>query len=65
MNTGIRTAIPELIVTGEIHISFGEVRVALSDGTYQVPEIRFKSGVNILTVNGTGELTVTYQEAIL
>ena len=38
VNTGIRTAIPELIVTGEIHISFGEVRVALSDGTYQVPE---------------------------
>lgn len=65
VNTGVKTVTPELKVTGTVNIKFDNANLSLSDGTYKVPELRFKSGLTVLTVSGTGTLVVTYREAIL
>lgn len=66
VNAERRTVIPTFTVTGgTVNIEFGTVKVSLAAGTYQVPEIKFKTGTNLLTLYGTGSIEITWREAIL
>lgn len=65
VNSGVKTVIPELKVTGDITLQFGTTNVSLSDGSYKLANLLLKTGTTKLIVGGSGSLTVTYKEAIL
>ncbi len=65
INTGGKTVVPEFQITGSVLIEFDTGSVSLDDGTYKVPEIKFKTGPNLLTLSGTGSIRITYKEALL
>ena len=60
-----RNVIPTLVLDAAMQIEFNDTTYSLSSGTYQIPEIEFVEGINVLTVTGAGTITVTYQEASL
>lgn len=64
-NIGRKTVIPTIVVTDTANITFGSTNVALSAGTYKLPALSLKTGVNPIKVSGTGTLTLTYREAVL
>lgn len=65
LNTGRKTIIPTLIVSNTVNITFGSTSVSLSAGTYQLPALTLKTGSNVITVKGSGTLTLEYREAVL
>ena len=65
VNTGVKTVVPMLKVTGSINLEFDSLKIALSEGVFKVPELRLATGLKILTVSGNGALSVIYREAIL
>lgn len=65
VNVGVRTVIPEITVAGTVNIEFGTLKVSLSDGTYLVTDLKFKTGINLLILSGSGTVTITYREAVL
>lgn len=65
INKGRKTIIPELVVTGSVNIEYGTLKLALDTGTYKATDLIFKTGTHLLTVYGSGELTVKYREAVL
>lgn len=61
-----RRVIPTLTFSAAMTIEFEENTYSFSAGTYKNINIEFKQGENIITiVEGSGTLTVTYQEAKL
>lgn len=64
-NSGVKTVMPEITVTGSITITFGDFQTTLQTGTYKLLELTFKTGIHILKVNGTGTLELRWREAIL
>ena len=65
VNLGAKTVVPELVVEGAVNIEYDSTSVALTTGTYKIASLRFKTGTKILTVSGSGTLTVKYREAFL
>ena len=69
INNGRRAVVPTIKVSGSASVKFKvgqEVRTwALSAGEYTLPDIYLKSGSAPLTYSGTGEITLTYREAVL
>lgn len=68
VNTGRRTAVPVLVVTGEgsLNLQFGTASWALGAGTYQLPDMLLTQGTHEVTYSGEGmTLTATYREAVL
>lgn len=53
---------PTFTIDAEFNIVFGEISITHSAGTFTVPEIQFVAGNNSVTFNGTGNVTVQYQE---
>lgn len=64
-NAGIKTVIPTITVSGEIHIKYGTYQTSLSTGTFKLLELRFKTGVHIMELSGTGTISIEWQEAII
>jgi hypothetical protein len=62
-NNGVKTLYPEITVTGSVNLKFKGGRVALTDGSYKISDLRLYSGVNIIEVSGSGAITFTYKEA--
>ena len=58
-----KTLCPSLLVTGSVNIIYNGVTTALTTGTYKIPDIKLRQGVNIIGVSGTGSVTFTYREA--
>lgn len=68
VNTGRRTAVPVLTVTGDgsLNLQFGAASWSLGAGTYQLPDIILTQGNHEVTYSGNGmALTATYREAVL
>ncbi len=64
-NSGRKTVIPTVVVDDTASIVFGTTSLALSAGTYQIPALKVASGVNTITVSGSGNLALSYREAVL
>lgn len=67
-NSGRRLAIPELTITGDnasVLLEFGNLSVALGDGTTILPDLSLPHGDTLLTYSGTGTLQIKYREAVL
>ena len=64
-----KPVVPSITVTAETTVKWGEATWTLSLGTHLVPEITLAEGENTLkaklTADGTGSITVTYQEGSL
>lgn len=58
-------AIPTFTIDGNISITFNGEKVSLSTGTYTVERIQFRGGVNVLTISGSGKVTIEYQEGAI
>lgn len=68
VNTGRRTAVPVLVVSGDgsLNLQFGTASWALGAGIYQLPDLILTQGGHEVTYSGAGmSLTATYREAVL
>lgn len=65
VNTGRKTVTPTLVVTDTVNITFGSTSLEISAGTYQLPALKLTSGVNTISVYGSGTLSLSYREAVL
>ena len=64
-NNGVKTLSPTVTVTGSVSIGYNGKIVRLTTGTHRITDIKLYRGVNIVTVSGTGSVTLTYREADL
>lgn len=64
-NSGRRTVVPVIQITGEVSLVYGTYTWTLGAGTYQLPDLTVPQGGVLITYSGTGALTFTYREAVL
>jgi hypothetical protein len=64
-NNGAKSLTPIVVVTGDIEIIHNEKNYSLTDGTYQIPDVKLYQGVNVIGVTGSGSVTFSYREAEL
>lgn len=69
INNGRKSVVPTIKVTGSVNLRFttgAETRTwALSAGEYILADIYLKTGSAPLYYSGTGQVTLTYREAVL
>lgn len=68
INNGRRAIVPTITITGQgasVLLAYGTVSVALSAGTYKLPDLLLIPGRHALTYSGTGTAVVSYREAVL
>lgn len=72
VNSGRLTVVPDLVLTGDTSLAYGDYSWTLSAGKYTLPELCLTPGegfnapgVHPLTYSGTGTITITYREAVL
>lgn len=70
INNGRLSVVPAITVTGgDVSLKFstetGTLTWALSPGEYIIGDIYLKSGSATLVYSGTGQITLTYREAVL
>lgn len=72
VNYGRLALVPKLAVTGDVNLQYGVSSWALSTGEYILPELYLtpgenfgQAGIHELTYSGTGNITITYREAVL
>ena len=63
-NTRMPT-IPQITITGSISLVYEGMKYNMDEGVYQIPEITFFEGRNILTVSGTGSIKFQYRRGQL
>lgn len=67
-NAGRRMVVPQVVVTGDgasVLIERGTVSLALSRGTYKLPDLLLETGDTLIKYSGTGIAKFTYREAVL
>lgn len=67
-NNGRMTVVPLLTVEGDgasVRLVFGAASWVLGPGTYQLPDLRLPQGSHELTYSGSGDIGLTYREAVL
>jgi hypothetical protein len=71
-NYGRLAVVPTVAVTGEVRIVYSGSSWALSKGEYTLPELYLtpgqglgRPGVHSIKYSGSGNLTITYREAVL
>lgn len=65
INNDRMTTVPEITCTDNILITFEGNTFSINKGTHKTLDILFKEGLNLLTVEGTGTITLKYQEGSL
>jgi len=72
LNYGRLAVVPDITVTGEVRIGYGEASWTLSAGEYTTPELYLTPGkglglpgVHNITYSGSGSITIAYREAVL
>jgi hypothetical protein len=69
-NTGRRTVAPEVTVTGTgasflIECEALGLSLALSPGTYKLPDLLLRPGNTLIKYSGSGQAVISYREAVL
>ena len=64
-NFGVKTLTPMITVSGTIKITHNGGEANLTNGTYRITDIRLKTGVNVVSLSGSGTVTFAYKEADL
>lgn len=64
-NNGVKSLTPIVVVTGDIEIIYNDKNYSLTDGTYQIPDVKLYQGVNVIGVTGSGSVAFSYREAEL
>lgn len=64
-NAARLAVVPKIDVTGDVTLSYGSIRRALSSGTYQLPELYLTPGEHRVSCTGSGTVAFTYREAVL
>lgn len=65
VNTGRKTVVPVVEVTGNVDLVYGAYTWTLTEGTYQLPDFVLRTGEHQLTYSGAGTIKITYREAVL
>jgi phage-related protein len=66
-NRGYKFINPTVTVEGSgssVTLTYGTTSKLLTAGSYKFPDFRFSPGVNSITVSGTGDVTISFREAI-
>lgn len=64
-NNGARTSCPTITITGLVTIVIDGKATNLTAGTYRLTGLKFYTGVNEVTIYGSGSATFSYEEADL
>ena len=64
-NNGVKTLSPIITVVGSVDLTYNGIKTPLTYGTYKIPDIKLRQGVNVIGVSGNGSVTFTYKEADL
>lgn len=64
-NNGVKTLCPIITVTGTVGITYNGTTTPLTNGSYQISDIKLRQGVNSIRVSGNGSVTFSYREADL
>ncbi len=67
-NSGRLVVVPTITITGDaadVTLKYGNYSMAMSAGTYTWTTLVLTPGNHDLTYSGTGEITITYREAVL
>ena len=64
-NSGRRTLIPTVTVTGTVNLTIGTSKVSLGAGTYKLTSLILRPGSNVVGVSGSGSITFTYREGVI
>lgn len=64
-NDGYKIVTPTLEVSNTCTIRYAGVDYTLTEGTFVVPDIKFKPGITEIRVKGSGSLVMSYREGIL
>lgn len=56
---------PVITARGNININYAGVGFSLKTGTYEIPEITFREGINRLKVSGNGSVRLEYRKGKL
>ena len=64
-NSGRKTVVPVLNITGEVLLECGDLSWELDPGTYQLPDLIVPRGGVEVRYSGTGDILISYREAIL
>ena len=57
-----KTVVPTIDITGNVNLTFGTYFYALTEGRYDLPDVRLLYGDNTIILDGTGTATFTYRE---
>ena len=64
-NSGRKTLIPTVTVTGTVNLTIGTTKVSLGAGTYKLTSLILRPGSNVVGVSGSGSITFTYREGVI
>ena len=64
-NYGVKTLCPTLVVSGSVGVNVNGATRVLTNGTFQITDLKLRQGVNVVGVSGKGTLTFVYREASL
>lgn len=64
-NNGVKTLCPVVTVIGSIKLEFDGYSTTLTRGSYKISDLKLRQGVNVISVSGSGSLSLTYREATL
>ena len=64
-NLGALSICPKLTVTGDISFTYDGITSEATAGEYLVAPFKLHPGDNVITVSGSGTLTITFREVIL
>ena len=64
-NSGRKTLIPTVTVTGTVNLTIGTSKVSLGAGTYKLTSLILRPGSNVVGVSGSGSITFTYREGVI
>lgn len=64
-NNGMKTACPDITVTGQVTFTCCGVTSEATDGSYKVTTFKLYPGENVIQVAGSGSLILTYRGADL
>lgn len=64
-NTGVAVLCPDITVTGTITFTCNGVTTTASDGSYKVATFKLFEGENLISLSGSGTLTLRYRRATL